>query len=125
MKAMKAKGSSIFVRLSPIVILTSSNGQGYEEGCGCAGGTSHEEGDEGQGQGDESHESKEVIGLCPSVLFKRASLDACDRVVQIRCCDAVALGARMREVGAAFAEQNVDVTYAKRIVTRVYSAALR
>merc|ERR1719433_1482357 len=99
MKAMKAKGSSIFVRLSPVEILTSSNGQGDEEGCGCAGGTSHEEGDEGQGQGDESHEGKEVIGLrflC--ALQEGLSLDACDRVVQIRCCDAVALGARMREV---------------------------
>merc|ERR1719433_2451257 len=99
MKAMKAKGSSIFVRLSPAVFLTSSNGQGDEEGCGCAGGTSHEKGDEGQGQGDESHESKEVIGsmsLC--ALQEALSLDVCNRVVQISCCDAVALGARMREV---------------------------
>merc|ERR1719433_520844 len=99
MKAMKAKGSSIFVRLSPVVLLISSNGQGDEEGCGCAGGTSHEEGDEGQGQGDESHESKEVIGLMTiSALQEALSLDAGDRVVQIRCCDAVALGARTREV---------------------------
>merc|ERR1719433_309353 len=99
MKAMKAKGSSIFVRLGPVVLLISSNGQGDEESCGCPGGTSHEEGDEGQGQGDESHESKEVIGLMTlSALQEALSLDACDRVVQIRCCDAVALGARMREV---------------------------
>ena len=81
---------------APLCFSQAHNGQGDEEGCG---GTSHEEGDEGQGQGDESHESKEVIGLTSLCALQEAlSLDACDRVVQIRCCDAVALGARMREV---------------------------